>query len=205
MGKGKEEREKEQEVKKHLRGVKRQLYRNLVRAYQGWWQWVRINRIKGVGADTAVVLLPGKDAGENYMALLYLDEMLKARRYRNAVVLTHDKGAEKSAPLFSSNILKTVHFSRKKAEQLMQYYCLYEFNKRFIVASLDEPNGRNGSALIGKRGTTREEIFVIGVYRIYPFTRPDAPKYEGDDRAVKEFLKAHEELGDNENENETSA
>ena len=114
--------------------------------------------------------------------------MLKSRKYKNAVILTHDPAVKKCAPLFSKNILRVVDFSRKKAERLMQFYCLYEFDKRFTVASLDEPNGRNGSALIGKRGTTVEEIFVIGVYRVYPFTRPEAPAYTGDDPEIENFL-----------------
>lgn len=171
---------------KHLRRVKRQLYLNLISAYRGWWHWHQVS--KGVGGGTAIILLPSCDREINHLALLYLDAMLKSRKYRDAIILTHDAAVEKCAPLFSKNILRVVRFSRKKAEHLMQFYCLYEFDKRFICASLDEPNGRNGSALIGKRGTTVEEIFVIGVYRVYPFTRPDAPSYSGDDREIKTFL-----------------
>ena len=114
--------------------------------------------------------------------------MLKSRRYKNAVLLTHDPAVKKCAGLFSRNILRVVDFGRQKAEHLMRFYCLYEFDKRFICASLDEPTGRNGSALIGKRGTTVEEVFVIGVYRVYPFERPEPPKYDGDDAEIKNFL-----------------
>lgn len=180
---------------KHLRKVKRQLYKNLIASYKGWWHWVMINRIKGISAGTAVVLMPDCDRETNYLALLYLDDMLVAQKFVNAVILAHDPAVLRAAPLFSNKILKTVSFSRKKAEHLMQYYCLYEFNKRFIVASLDEPSGRNGSALVGKRGTTKEEIFVIGVYRVYPFTRPEAPEYDGTDKVVQEFLTAYGDLG----------
>ncbi len=173
---------------KHLKQVKRQLYRNLISAYKGWWHWHKIVKGKGVEGNTAVILLPDRNRETNHLALLYLDAMLKSRRYKNAVLLTHDPAVKKCAALFSKNILRVVNFSRRKAEHLMQFYCLYEFDKRFTVASLDEPNGRNGSALIGKRGTTVEEIFVIGVYRVYPFTRPRAPTYAGDDPEIKTFL-----------------
>ena len=173
---------------KHLKQVKRQLYINLISAYRGWWQWHKIIKAKGVEGNTAVILLPDCNRETNHLALLYLDDMLKSRKYKNAVILTHDPAVKKCAPLFSKNILRVVDFSRKKAERLMQFYCLYEFDKRFTVASLDEPNGRNGSALIGKRGTTVEEIFVIGVYRVYPFTRPEAPAYTGDDPEIENFL-----------------
>lgn len=173
------------ETSNHLKKVKRQLYKNLRSAYRGWWQWHKVSKRIG---NTAVVLLPSCDRKINYLALLYLDDMLKRYNYDNAVILTHDKLVQRCAGLFSNNILHVISFSRKKAEQLMQFYCLYEFDKRFIVASLDEPNGRNGSVLIGKRGTTVEEIFVIGVYRVYPFERPMTPKYDGNDAEIKIFL-----------------
>lgn len=173
---------------KHLKQVKRQLYRNLISAYQGWWQWHKITKRKGV-SNTAVILLPSGERETNLLSLLYLDAMLKSRKHTNAIILTHDPEVIKSAHLFSNKILDVVNFSRKKAEHLMQFYCLYEFDKRFIVASLDEPNGRNGSALLGKRGTTKEEIFVIGVYRVYPFERPPLPEYTGDDEEIRNFLK----------------
>lgn len=173
---------------KHLKQVKRQLYLNLISAYRGWWQWHKVIKGKGITGNTAVILLPDCDREINHLALLYLDDMLKSRNYKNAVILTHDPAVKKSVSLFSQNILRVISFSRKKAEHLMQFYCLYEFDKRFTVASLDEPNGRNGSALIGKRGTTIEEIFVIGVYRVYPFQRPQAPVYTGNDPEIRIFL-----------------
>lgn len=174
-------------TEKHLRTVKRQLYKNLIKAYSGWWQWRKIKKVKGFN-NTAVVLLPTCEREVNHLALLYLDDMLKSRRHDNAIILTHDPEVLKAASLYSNKILKVIPFSRKKAEHIMQFYCLYEFNKKFIVASLDEPYGRNGSALIGKRGTTKEEVFVIGIYRIYPFERPDEPVYTGEDEDIKSFV-----------------
>lgn len=175
-------------MSKHLKQVKRQLYRNLISAYRGWWEWHKIVKGKGVGDNTAVVLLPSCEREINHLALLYLDSMLSRRKYKNAVILTHDPAVKKCAQLFSPNILRVVSFSRKKAEHLMQFYCLYEFDKRFICASLDEPNGRNGSALIGKRRITKEEIFAVGVYRIHPFEKVDGLEYTGDDEEIKTFL-----------------
>lgn len=180
---------KDAAVEKHLKEVRCQMYRNLFAAYRGWWQWHKISKKKDV-QKTAVVLLPSCDAKINYLALLYLDSLLKSSGQDNAIILTHDSAVQKSAQLFSQKILRVMPFSRKKAEDLMQFYCLYEFDKRFVIASLDEPNGRKGSVLIGKRGTTQEEIFVIGVYRVYPFERPAAPNYKGSDAEVKAFLEA---------------
>lgn len=86
-------------VKKHLKGIKRQLYKNLFASYRGWWQWHKIVKRKGVG-NTAVILLPTCDREINRLALLYLDDMLTSRKYTNAVVLTHDPAVLKCAALF---------------------------------------------------------------------------------------------------------
>ena len=175
------------ETTRHFRKVRGQLYKNLFKAYGGWRQWRKIKKVKGFD-NTVVVLLPSCERKTNHLAMLYLDDMLKSRGHDNAIILTHDPEVIKAAHLYSDKILKVVCFSRKKAERIMQFYCLYEFSKKFIVASLDEPYGRNGSALIGKNGTTKEEIFVIGVYWIYPFNRPAEPEYSGEDEEIKRFI-----------------
>ena len=84
----------------------------------------------------------------------------------------------------------TSYYTLKRASKPQNPSVRRLFDSRFIVASLDEPNGRNGSVLIGKKGTTLEEIFVVGVYQVYPFTRPSGPAYQGDDSEVAAFLEA---------------
>ena len=177
---------------KHLKKVKRQMYKNLFAAYCGWWSWKKIIKRKEVSNRTVILLLPSCDREVNYFALLHLDELLKKRNFDNALILSHDGAVKKSAALFSDKILDVIEYSRKNAENLMQFYCLYDFDRRFIVASLDEPTGRNASRLIGKRGTTKEELLVIGVYRVYPFKRLQTPLYHGDDVEIIGFLKGRE-------------
>ena len=178
------------DISRHLRMVRSQMRRNFFRSILGWWHWHVVTRTKGFLPQTAVVLIPGTDKETNLLALLYLDQLLDSRRWKNAVVLSHDPAAIKSAHLFSQRILAVKKFSRKKAERLMQYYCLCEFDKRFVIASAIEPYGRNGDRLVGKRGTTLEDVFVIGVYRIWPFVRPELPVYDGDDADVRMLLEA---------------
>jgi hypothetical protein len=132
--------------------------------------------------------MPSENRDYNFTALLYLNQMLDAKSYKNAVVLTYDPSVAKSANLFSDRIIGVELINRKKAEYLMQYYCLYEFDKRLIIASLDEPNGRNGLAVVGKHGITLEETFVIGVYKLYPFYKPVEPVFHGNDQMIKDFI-----------------
>jgi len=162
--------------------------KNLVEAYRGWWVWHRMVRKYHIGA-TAVVLLPGMNPEYNRSALLFLDQMLTERKYENAVIMTVDEVIVKCAELFSDNLLGVELISRKQAKRLMQFYCLYEFDSRFMVASLDEPEGRNAYRLIGVKGTTVEELIALGVYRLPDYEEPAMPSYVGNDESILNILR----------------
>lgn len=175
-------------MNKNLKQIRKLLRKKFLMCYQGWWQWHKVLRHKSVGSATAVILLPSANQEYSYFALLHLDEMLASRGLKDAVILTYDQAVIKAAHLFSDYIAETIYFTRQQAEQLMQYSCLYEFDRRLVIASLQEPEGRKGETLVGKRGITREEVFAVGVYRVYPHKVP-CPVYKGNDSEVKEFLK----------------
>ncbi len=167
--------------------IRHLMQKNLINTYRGWWAWHCVVRKYHIGA-TAVILMPGTNRQYNRSALLFLDQMLKQRKYENAVILTVDRAAAASAKLFSENICAVECISRRKAEQFMQFYSLYEFDPRFIVASLDEPYGRNAWRLAGVRGTTVDELMALGVYRLPVFKRPKLPAYSGNHAKILQFL-----------------
>ena len=170
----------DKELRKQMRG-------NLLQAYKGWYHWHRLTRKYSLD-NAAVILMPSLNKGYNYYALLYLNQMLSQRNFSKALILTFDPAVIRAARLFSEKICGIENFSRKKAEDLMQYYCLYEFDSRFIVASLEEPEGRDVRGIIGKNGTTVEELMAIGVYGIYPFTKEKDAVYKGMDKRIKRFI-----------------
>ncbi|WP_411678498.1 hypothetical protein [Caproicibacter sp.] len=171
--------------------LRKTLRRNLRKAYQGWYLWhclVKKYRLQ----NTAVVLMPSENRDYNYYALLYLDQMLEKKGFKSAILLTHDDAVVKSASLFSAKIEAVQPFSREQAEKLMQFYSMFEFDVRFLVASLEEPAGRNSTGLIGKKGTTAEEIFAIGVYGLLPLKKEKPPQYSGNNPAILSFLKINQ-------------
>ena len=171
--------------------IKKLMWHNLWASYRGWWIWHRLVKRYHLGR-TRVILLPSQNLRYNYAALRYVDQMLERHNYNNAIFLTVDPVVKKTAELFSKNILAVEPISRKKAERLMQFYCLYEFDPRFVVASLEEPNGRNAVGLIGKNGITVEELIAIGVYQLPNFSKENIPCYRGTDPEVQAFLKGGE-------------
>lgn len=169
------------------REIKKLMRRNLWESYRGWWLWHRLVKRYHLGR-TRVILLPSKNRAYNYAALRYVDQMLERHHYDNAIFLSVDPVVSKAAGLFSKRILAVETVSRKQAERLMQFYCLYEFDPRFVVASLEEPNGRNAVGLIGKNGTTVEELIAIGVYQIPDFSKESVPCYRGEDPDIRALL-----------------
>ena len=178
-------------VRKHLRKIRWQLFKNLISAYRGWFSWRGLIRKykKDEVTHSAVILMPKADDDiSNYLALRYLDQMLDGRGYKKALLLTNSNVVIKTADMFSKRIINAVRYSRKKAERLMQFYSLYDFDKRFYVASLDEPFSRNASRMIGQKGITAEELFVMGVYKLYPYIQKKPPSYDGSDAEIVAFL-----------------
>lgn len=56
--------------------------------------------------------------------------------------------------------------TRQEAENLMRFYCMYQFTSNLLIASLEKPDGRRGKNLIGKKGFCREEILDMVVFGI---------------------------------------
>lgn len=147
--------------------IKPKLLKRAFICIKGAFLWRRLLRKYKEINNTAVIIIPENDDCR-YFALKYLDRMLCAMKFDNAVILSCDEEIARIAESFSDKISRVVDFSVKKSKILEQYYMLFEFDRRIIFASLDIPKGRCGSKLIGLKGLTAEEVFAIGVYRIYP-------------------------------------
>ena len=138
---------------------------------------------------TAVILIADEDPEIAFFALAHLDRLLKVRGFENAILLSIDAVVLKSAGYFSKKILAVRKIEKKQADDLLQLACLYKFDERFICASIDLPTGRNGSRLVGKKNISKEEVFAVGVYGLYPFEQAHAPVYNGEDPDILAFMK----------------
>ena len=167
--------------------LKQDMHQALLDACKGWWFYHRFIK-KYKLQRTKICLIPDQEGKYLDASLLYLDQMLQVQGYDNAVILTVPALKKAEAEWFSDNIELVKKISRKKAEQLMQFYCLYNFDERFVVCSLDEPIGRQGTGLVGKKGITQEEVFAAGVYGIPNFIQFVPSPYRKKDQKILRFL-----------------
>lgn len=159
--------------------IKFRLMIRKIQCYHGFYIWHQLIAKHPEIKNTAVILLPSSDDTNNYYALLYANQGITKMERDNAVILTFDKRVMASAKNFSNRIVNIIPFSRKRALALMRYASLYNFDDRLVIASLDEPSGRNGRDLVGIKGITEEEIFAVGVYKCYPFKKETPVTFAG--------------------------
>lgn len=127
--------------------------------------------------NDVVVLMPDCDLKCNIYTLLYLnlyarefeeDKVIKDISYRNMnlLIITCDSNVAKWAPmLYKRNVTVNV-IKRREAECILKHYAYRRTNFKLIIASLDEPNGRQCRSLINSGKATLDEIIALGVLGI---------------------------------------
>lgn len=134
-----------------------------------WLSFVKQDELEN---GTYALLLPPDTPEYHEPALKHLPEYLKRRNAKGAVVLDvwekedEDEKQERERFLrtYSPLIQRVGFISREDYEALLRFYCLYEFTDRLLIASLEEPDGRLGKNMIGKKDLTIEDLIRVTLY-----------------------------------------
>lgn len=157
------------------------LYRRLFKAFSGYILWHNIVHQNRISGDCAVVLLPSPDDEEcARYSIKYLKAFLKYNpTYKEVVFLSayHQLDDLIKEYQMKDYIRTVIPLSKKKVDQLINFYNANLNDKRLIVASLDMPKGRNGLDYLHTNMLSKEEIFLIGLYNIT--TGPEFNQFSG--------------------------
>jgi len=134
-------------------------------AKEGRKKWLSLVEQYKIDNSRYVILLPGTERMYNAPALSYLAKFLGRRGIKRAFVFSFDPWVMVQKEKYC-NIADIVFCGEKDMKNLIQFYCLYEFAPNIAIASLEEPPGRLGKGLIGKKGLSPEEVFAGIVYSI---------------------------------------
>lgn len=118
--------------------------------------------------QSAVILIPSQNKEYTYYAVKYLKQMLLGSHYKKALILSADERVKKYIRRFhfEKYVLDVIALDRKLVNNIMAFYNTNMCDESFIVASLDEPYGRNALAYLNTGKVTKEELFAIAVYNI---------------------------------------
>lgn len=117
------------------------------------------------------ILIPSDSDNIFYYSSLFLNDVLIEKNYDKAVFLCED--VEKINQLshqYSTNMKASIKLSRKQINNLITSFRLYSFGDNFILASFDEPFGRNARKALKKFPESTKDLFALGIYHLKPFT-----------------------------------
>ena len=143
------------------------LFRNFIGALNGYIFWHRLTRHYTL-KECAVILIPSPNKEYTFFSVKYLREMLLNNHFKKALILSNDKTVTSLYDQFNCKnlILDTLILSRKKVRELLDFYNANMYDTRFIVASLEEPAGRNALDYLNLKCISKEDLFAIAVYNI---------------------------------------
>ncbi len=118
---------------------------------------------------TTYLIFCEHDEEINHFGLLYLDEFLLRNDFKRAVIIASELSIKEKSRSYSEKIVETVILSENDMNSLISYYSLPLSHKNVRLISLDKPEGRRGSNLLGKNGLSKEKMIAIGVYNLIPF------------------------------------
>lgn len=135
-------------------------------AKRGRELWLKIVEQYDIKSSNYVVILPSTEALYNEPAITELPRFLRKRGIKKAFVLTSDDKV--LAKQISADDVEIILVQKDMFElkSLVQFYNLYEYAPNVIIASLEEPSGRMGKQLIGKKNLTSDEVFAGIVYSL---------------------------------------
>ncbi len=134
-------------------------------------EWNSLLHVTKPKPNDRILLFPNLDWECNLQGMRYLDTYLQRVNADKAIIITIENNVKRDIQLYSDNVRSIIEISAEQAERLIALYELHIFDNRFVVISLDRPFSRNGSSLVGYKGTTVEQLVAIGIYGIIPFRR----------------------------------
>lgn len=134
-------------------------------ARKGREVWLSLTEKYNINNMKYVIILPDSKRQYNEPALVYLKAFLDKRGVKQALVLTYDKWALSMKEKYQK-FAQIEQCPENDIKAILQFYCLYEFAPNIVIASLEEPSGRMGTGIIGKKGLSAEEVFKGIVYSL---------------------------------------
>lgn len=119
-------------------------------------------------SQCAVVFIPSKNKEYSYYSIKHLKDMLLNAHLEKALFITYDDRIKKWIHKFhvQKYVLDVIEVKKEMSEHIMDFYNTNMSSNAFLVASLDEPYGRNALSYLNTGKITKEDLFVTAVYNI---------------------------------------
>lgn len=153
--------------------IQKEVEKKAAEARKGREKWLYLKETYRIDKNTYIILFPEEKTQCNQYILKYLPEFSKKVNANRIILLSYDEEILKANIHCSDIVYEIVFWNRAAADELMAYYSIQRFSDNLLIASLNQPKGRNGENLIGINGITEEEVVSIGILGIRGVNKND--------------------------------
>lgn len=155
--------------------MRESLQKELEKAKNGKEYWLWLMETYNLSDGKYIILIPDAYTKDAYLSLLFLEDFITQKNIKSVIILSTDLIIKNVSILFSDKIEDVIIIDNKTKEEILKFYCLYEFSSRFIIASLTQPKGRKGIGLINTGKLCQAEIFAVIVYGLEEIIKKESP------------------------------
>jgi hypothetical protein len=181
------------------------IFKNIFRGRKLYRDFISRNKPE---PEDFIVIFPHQTKEAHYQGLLYLDSFRAYLQFlanlteevqiyslpirSRFFIISPEQTVVESAAFFSRHIAHTELWNAQDINAFINYYAVF-MPPCTIFASLDEPNGRSCSHLIGVKGIDLKTMVCMGIYgmmRIFAsgLQTPKQPCYNGNNQCIKDFM-----------------
>ncbi|WP_167956023.1 hypothetical protein [Anaerosporobacter faecicola] len=146
--------------------ITKELNDHISEAEKGRQIWIQYCDNYKIDSQTLVVLMPEHDWKYNEIALKHMEQYCFKKKLKKKVILTVDNTVIEKYIQYSSDA-NAILVDDEVADDILQFYCLYDFTPNLVIASLEKPYGRKGKGCVGKNKLSLEEVATAMWYEIY--------------------------------------
>lgn len=126
--------------------------------------WLDLKSQYNLNASDYVLLIPDMNEDIKHLIECFLIYIKKKHGNTGLVVVPQKIQQNILINCVESDKLQLHICTEKQIEELMRFYCMYQFTSNLLIASLTKPDGRRGELLVGKKGFKRQEILDMVVF-----------------------------------------
>jgi hypothetical protein len=139
------------------------MIKKIFKALSGRRYWIKLKRKYKLEKGYYALLMPDADEELNSECLRHIDDMLRYKKGKGAIILTNQN--------IKSERYNVLSITKTKLNNLLSYYDILRFSKSFILVSLKYPRGNDLFKTIGVNGITKEDVVCLSIFCIRSFER----------------------------------
>lgn len=161
---------------------------------KGMFFWQNLCMKYCLSDEDFVILLTRDELEVSYYTLVYLEQFINNMKPKNLILLTSDNNLRQIINQITTPSVIVQYISENEEDHLIDFFSLYYFSNRFIIASLKKPNGRSIGNLYNLNMMKLDEIVSLAILINNTYVKNPKNVFTSKYNSFNDFLLKYEEL-----------